>query len=262
MVKGLSFFLAFFLVLIPFSVFAERLSTSYLSMDIPSGWKCFSDGPNWVCHNKSKKLAAEALIVLTAKEKGPADSVSHYMAELKKRRPHTTKRGQKLVSKVIHSKQRSIKGHLWADGFHLERELFKYYSRYIGSTKKSLAVMVTYSAHKKKWKQYAADFNKSIASLTLLNVDKGLRQVRSARSKGLYGSGIQDYIAGLVGDSSLEGDEQEGMGMAEWMGENIGTLLGGAAGLGGLGFFWLKKLRRKGVSRPNVVSSRRRRKRR
>lgn len=248
-----------------FSFFAhsELFITSYLSLELPKNWKCLSEGANWVCHNKiSRKLAKEAIIVLTAKEKGSKDSVGDYISYLKKRKTHFSKKRKKLISKVFHSKQRQIKSHPWADGFHLESELQNYYTRYLGSTKKSLAVLVTYSAHKKLWKKYSSDFNKSIQSLQLLNVDQALKKIRTAR--GRSGSqGIKDYIDALIGDGDIDFEGEGGRtSMSDLWKNHKDKIIGGVLGVTALGTLLFRMLRRKSSkkSKKRAVSKRRRRK--
>ena len=239
---------------------SKRFSTSYLSLELPDNWKCLSEGANWICHNKlNRKLAREAVIILTAKEKSSKDSVSDYIVHLKNRKTHTTKKGKTISSKVFHSKQRMIKNHPWADGFHLESEIKNYYTRYLGSTKKGLAALVTYSAHKTLWKKYAADFNKSIDSLQLLNVEQALRSIRAARGKKGKGGGIRDYLDALIGDGDIEGldDGEEG-----FIGRHKDKIIGGGAGAVAVGTLLYRFLRRRQESAPSGIASRRRRRKR
>ena len=186
------------------SAYAALQCTSYICFDRPKTWTCKSEGIHLICHNKIKKLAKEAVIIAVAKETGRQDSVSQYINYLKNKKEFKTKRGKPITSKVFHSKQRNVNRHLWADGFHLASEIPNYYTRYLGSTKKGLAVLVTYTAHKKKWSKYAKDFNRSIQTLRFLNVEESIKKLRVARQNQLGGKGIRDYLEDIIGDGNIE----------------------------------------------------------
>ena len=234
-------------------------NTSYLSFEIPDNWTCISENVNWICYNKlNKKLAREAVIILTAKEVGTQDNLPEYLRYLKQKKVYKSKKGKQIISKIFHANQRIIAKHSWVDGFHLGSEIPPYYTRYLASIKKNLAVLVTYSAHQKLWKKYSSDFNKSIASLRMLSVDEALRKLRERRGK--RGRSIRDYLEGIIGDGDIDFEGSED-GFFDMLGDNLGTTLaGGALGLGAGGFGLWKFLKRKRRSQP-IVSSRRRRKR-
>ena len=242
------------------SALAVTFNTSYVSLEIPENWTCISENVNWICFNKlNKRLAREAVIILTAKEIGTQDNLPEYLRYLKQKKTYTNKKGKVIVSKVFHSKQRTIAQHPWVDGFHLGSEIASYYTRYLASTKKNLAVLVTYSAHQKLWKKYSSDFNKSILSLRLLSVDEALRKLRNRQNKG--GRSIRDYLEGIIGDSEVEFDGDKKEGLLGMIAENAGVVAGGAAGAAGSGFLLWKLLGKNARKLNPIVSSRRRRRR-
>ncbi len=197
-------YIVLFIFLSP--AFAKKFSTDYVSFDLLNHWHCYPEGNEWICSNKlNQKKASEAMIILTAKQKGPMDSLSQYMAHLKRTRSIKGSSGKKSVqSKVFHTKQRAINGHMWVDGFHGSSEVPVFYTRYLVTIKEGLAVLVTYSAHKNHYKKYAADFARSINSLRLKNIKWG------AGSGGSFGVGsAEDDIFGGIGtdeDGEAAGD--------------------------------------------------------
>ena len=226
--------------------YGKRFATSYVSFELLNNWHCYPEGTEWICSNKlNRKKASEAVIILTAKEKGPADNLPQYLKHLKTPREVSSK-GNKSKSKVFHTKQRQINKHLWVDGFHQGSEVPSYYTRYLITTKDKMVVLVTYSAHKDHYKKYASDFAKSIGSLRLHNTGKfsGL----GGKGKKMGAGSFQDYLEGMIdSDEELaEGEEGEGSGggLADLL--NNPAVLGGAIGGAGLLSYLLFKRRRRG----------------
>src|SRR5689334_4302282 len=84
--RGASMFLRssfiFLTVLISQAAFATLFSNQYVSFELPPNWSCKNDGTEWVCISQLEKQAKEAIIILTAKEAGPTDSLENYTAHL------------------------------------------------------------------------------------------------------------------------------------------------------------------------------------
>ena len=239
---------------------------NYVCFDVPKNWKCVDEGVHRICHNKLRPLAKEAIIIVVAKEAGKQDGVTQYINYLKEKKNYKTRKGKPMTSKVYHSRSNKIKNHLWADGFHLASEIPVYYTRYLGSTKGGLAVLVTYTAHRKLWKKYAADFNRSILSLRLLNVEEAIRKLRAMKKHQIGGRSIRDYLEDIIGDGDIDGGGDDGGG--DWIQNNWDKIAGGAVGAGVIGtLLWrLARKRRTGGSpvqrsSSSAVSSRRRRRR-
>ena len=196
------------------------------------------------------------MIILTAKQKGPPDSLALYINHLKNPRA-VNSRGRKSTSKVFHAKQRQINQHMWVDGFHQGSEVPAYYTRYLVTIKGSLAILVTYSAHKNHYKKYASDFATSINSLRVMNVSPDF----AGRQGGAMGMGS---VQGILEDMIDADDELSGM-------DNDGDNKGGLAGLlkkpealAGLGllaailtYLFLKKRKKRAVRSEERRPSRR-----
>ena len=144
---------------------AKRFRNAYVSFELPPNWNCQLEGTDWVCTNQFQQRAKEAIIILTAKEVGPTDSLSAYRAHLQTPRSIPAKTGAPQMSKVIHVKDRTIGNHPWIDGMHLGSEVGPYYTRYLATIKDKVAVLVTFSAHKEHFTKYSGDFLAAIESL-------------------------------------------------------------------------------------------------
>lgn len=153
------------------------------------------------------------MIILTAKQKGPPDSLAQYINHLKN--PRIIKKA-KYSSKVFHAKQRHINQHMWVDGFHQGSEVPAYYTRYLVTIKGSLAVLVTYSAHKDHYKKYASDFASSINSLRVMNVSPDF----ASRQRGSMGMGsVQNALENMINaddelgglDGGIDGKNRKGL---------------------------------------------------
>ena len=248
--------IVFLLIFSPLSQ-AKKFKTSYVSFDLLNNWNCYPEGTEWICANKlNRKKAAEAMIILTAKQKGPADALTQYINYLKTPRVGKTRAQKEFKSKVHHSKQRHINQHMWADGFHEGSEVPDYFTRYLVTTKGNLAVLVTYSAHKDHYRKYASDFASSINSLRVMASAGGVGKA------GSMGMGMaQDYIQDMIESSDELDGVEGGEGGASDLISVLGSpeaLAGGLAGLGGLGYYLLRRRKKKGSSgKSNSSSSKR-----
>ena len=223
--------------------YGTRYNTSYLGFNLLNNWQCQPMGTEHVCSNKlSKKKAAEAMIILTAKQKGPGDNLASFLKYLK-----SPKQNKANKSKVYHANQKIIHNHTWVDGFHSGSEVPTYYTRYLVTVKGGLAVLITYSAHKNHYSKYANDFQNSINSLRLSNIPTNLGGGVGG-SRGMKGMGsTQDYIQDMIAQAEQEewgdgGADGQGLGFLSRLTqpEVVGT---GLLFLALLAYFALKKRR-------------------
>lgn len=162
-------------------------ANAYLNFEIPDRWKCALEQTEWVCRSEDGKESKEAVIILTAKEADPTtDTFQRYEEHLSK--PISVKRlgGGEDISKVYKKPEYTqIQNQKWIDGFHLGSEVPQYFTRYLATIKESIAVLITFSAHKDEYAKYSSDFTKAIQSLKVI-ASKNL----SATSGG--GIGMRD----------------------------------------------------------------------
>ena len=202
------------------------------------------------------------MIILTAKQKGPPDSLAQYINHLKTPRTVKQAKGGNFTSKVFHAKQRQINQQMWVDGFHQGSEVPTYYTRYLVTIKGTLAILVTYSAHKNHYKKYASDFATSINSLRVMNVSP---EFASKQRGSMEVGGLQDHIQDLIdADDELSGMGDRGSGGGQGLAGLLNLLkkpevLGGVGLiLAGLIYMVLKSKKKKRLVREREQSSSRR----
>ncbi|MCM2282330.1 MAG: hypothetical protein NDI61_10860, partial [Bdellovibrionaceae bacterium] len=180
--------------LTPLNAEATRFRNSYVSFELPNRWSCQLIDTEWVCRNgEPGDKTKEAVIILTAKEVGPSDSLQAYEAHLKTPRTLPSALGTPTQSQILNVTQRKINNHPWIDGMHLNSEVRDYYTRYVATTKDRIAILVTFSAHKAYYSRYTNDFFRAIESLQVLNT-RALFQ-----SAGQGGDGIGGAGGGMIG---------------------------------------------------------------
>ena len=146
---------------------AGRFQNAYVAFNLPDKWNCTLERTEWVCRTKDPGLA-DAIIILTAKEAGPTDSLANYESVLKTPRTIVTKSGQAIQSTVYDTKIRTIEGQPWIDSLHFSSEVYNYYTRYVVTKKDRVGVIVTFSAHKLQYTKYSQEFFNAIASLKVI----------------------------------------------------------------------------------------------
>lgn len=155
---------------------AKQFKNAYISFEIPERWNCTLEATEWVCRSQDTNESKEAIIVLTAKEVGPSDSLQIYENHMRNPIKTTTKTGETILSKVMSPPvQKRINNLDWVDGFHQSSEIQNYYTRYIATIKEKIAVLVTFSAHKEFYAKYATDFFNAINSLNVIATKNSLQ---------------------------------------------------------------------------------------
>lgn len=144
---------------------AKLFRNAYVSFELPPNWNCKLEGSEWVCENDFATKTKEAIIILTAKEVGPTDTLPSYLAHLQMPRALPGRNGTMTKSQIIHVKERMIGNHMWIDGMHLGSEVGPYFTRYVATIKDRIAILLTFSAHKEHYTKYSSDFIKAIESL-------------------------------------------------------------------------------------------------
>ncbi|MBL7542944.1 MAG: hypothetical protein JNL11_03965 [Bdellovibrionaceae bacterium] len=155
---------------------SKQFRNSYVSFEIPDRWNCILESTEWVCRSQETNESKEAIIVLTAKERGPSDTLTIYADYMKSPIPAKTKNGGTINSQVMSAPSiKKIKDLDWIDGFHLSSEIPNYYTRYVATIKDNVAVLVTFSAHKEFYTKYTTDFFNAINSLSVFVTKKSLQ---------------------------------------------------------------------------------------
>lgn len=203
---------------------------------MPPSWECKLDGTEWICISQYAKQAKEAIIVLTAKEMGPNDSLINYETKLKIPRTLADKTGKIVPSKVLQVKQRMINNHPWVDSMHLGSEIASYYTRYLATVKDKIAILVTFSAHQEHYTKYSADFLKAVESLRVV----AAKDILDAKPSALPQRSNETIGAAITEPSPFDGGEAPPEPSAT--GDLKTKLMALALLLGAVGFyFWRKK---------------------
>jgi hypothetical protein len=223
-------------VLIGPNATARTWRNAYVSFDLPEKWNCTLESTEWVCRSTEPGLA-EAIIILTAKEVGPQDSLANYEAHLKAPRTIMTRTGTSVQSTVYQTEGRTIGNHPWVNSLHFSSEVYNYYTRYLATTKDKIAVLVTFSAHKLHYTKYSADFFRAIDSLRVI-ATKSTWAGTNGGDTGVLG--VPTEGGGMPSEPGQGLDEGGGRGN-----DTTKTFLGMALLIGAVGFYLLLKRRKK-----------------
>jgi hypothetical protein len=178
--------LVFMMVLLSGVAEAKLFRNAYVSYELPPKWKCSLEATEWICTSDFYEKTREAMIVLTAKEVGPSDTLQTYLSYLNVSKTIPSVLGKPIASQLVGVKNRVINNHMWVDGMHMGSEVPSYYTRYLGTVKENIAILVTFTAHKTHYTKYSQDFLKAIQSLQVVATksmltDKPLTASRSSR---------------------------------------------------------------------------------
>lgn len=189
------------LISLLFSLNAEAkiFRNSYVSFELGKNWNCKLENTSWVCINlKKNKGVNAAIIILTAKEKGPTDTLSFYESHLKKPVSLKISTSSKL-SKVLNVAKRTINHHSWIDSLHQGSESLHFWTRYLATTSGRIAILVTFSSHKNFYTKYSNEFIRAIQSLRLVNQKSAdFRPGELRGSNESLGAPIQGILANSI----------------------------------------------------------------
>lgn len=188
---------------------AKRFRNAYVSFELPPNWNCKLEGSEWVCENDFSAKTKEAIIILTAKEVGPSDTLPAYLAHLQTPRTIPGRGGAPTKSKIVHVKERMIANQLWIDGLHEGSEVGPYFTRYLATIKDKISILITFSAHKQHYTKYSGDFIKAVESLRVVATkdtlgDRGGNAGATAGSPETIGAPIGQNIPTYDGEGLPE----------------------------------------------------------
>lgn len=191
-----------FVLLLSNLAHAKLFQNSYVKFELPDSWQCSMEQTEWICKSTDKSASREAIIILTAKEVGPLDSLMEYENYLKKPKVAVDANGKSVPSQVKQIQRRSVKNHEWIDGLLLGSEIPNFYTRYLATTKSRVAVLVTFTAHQRFYTKYSKDFFNAIGSLEVLASDALLNQ-RSLAPMGADSSLLGYNVGGVIPQDML-----------------------------------------------------------
>jgi hypothetical protein len=221
---------------------AIRFRNAYVSFELPPNWNCKLEGSEWVCENQFSGKTKEAIIILTAKEVGPNDTLGAYMAHLQTPRVLQGKGGATTKSQVISVKQTKIGTQDWIDGLHLGSEVGPYFTRYLATIKDKIAILITFSAHKEHYTKYSGDFIKAVDSLRVVaskDTLAGRDSSASSNGPGIIGPPVNN-IPSTYETEGLPGEGGDGAEGAAAKGKYFNYMIFAIVLLALGGFFYLR----------------------
>jgi len=192
---------------------AREFRNAYISFQLPDTWECKQEQTEWVCRSQLEGSSREAIIILTAKEVGPTDNIESYRQHLSSVQPLNGRPNATVKSRVIYPpKDLKINDQMWIDGFHENSEVPSFFTRYLGTIKEKIAILVTFSAHRDHYEKYAADFIKTVQSLRVIAAKDFLSGSSDVRNQGtdLFGASpsAQQFGQGGIELLSPEGSDE------------------------------------------------------
>lgn len=231
-------------LLIANSAHAKRFRNAYISFELPPNWNCKLEGSEWVCENDFSAKTKEAIIILSAKEVGPTDTLPAYLAHLQTPRTLQGRGGVVSKSKIVHVKERMISNQMWIDGMHEGSEVGPYFTRYLATIKDRIAILVTFSAHKQHYTKYSGDFIKAVESLRVVATKDTLGD------RGGSGGGRAGETIGAPIGQNIPSFDSEGLpGESSGKGNKYFNLLILALLAGAIGFYFFGRSKKKPVPR-------------
>lgn len=215
---------------------AKRFRNAYVSFELPPNWNCKLEGSEWVCENDFSAKTKEAIIILTAKEVGPTDTLPAYLAHLQTPRTLSGRGGAPSKSQIIHVKERLISNQMWIDGMHLGSEVGPYFTRYLATIKERISILITFSAHKQHYTKYSGDFIRAVESLRVV-ATKDTLSGRQGSDRTQTVETIGPPTGGVIPTYESDGAPLEGSGSGSKT-TNILALALIIAALGG--YFYLR----------------------
>jgi hypothetical protein len=146
---------------------ADVFHSSYLSFELPLGWKCNLEGVEWVCGDQTEGKQKTAFIIVTAKEQGSEDRLDLYEDQLSTTKPLMDAKGMPTgrSSTLEFVKRETIGDKVWVHGRQFESEAPNYYTDYFATVSDHIAILVTFSAYRQNFQAAFDRFYPSIATL-------------------------------------------------------------------------------------------------
>lgn len=200
------------LVFTTFQAEARTFKNAYISFEMLDTWKCKLEQTEFVCRSEDLQESKEAVIILTAKEKGPTDGFPIYTEHLSKPIAGTAKNGSMSSTVTIAPREVMINDQRWIDSLHINSEVQNYYTRYLATIKDQIAILVTLSAHNSKYQKHSGHFADTVKSLRVIaskDLGKGVDGIRSSDTP-IFGSG--NTFGGDGGTDGIANDNEAAEG--------------------------------------------------
>lgn len=238
----------YLLFLLPLQAFA--LTTQYLSFDHPEGWQCELSQGVWICQDTVEPQRKESLVLSIATTQSDWDSLENFEKYLKDTRKTQDDAGKTIESKITYTRKRNINGNWWVDSLQFNSELPGFWTRYVATVHKKLAILITYVASDEYYKTMGPKFERMVTSLKL-NSDFDLTVATKQGDGPLPGAEIlgprqqKDLLKGRLNMKSKKKEVPESRNLP------LSLLLVGVLGVAV--FLFLKRKKKSAQQRENTI---------
>lgn len=151
-------------LLVSCSLWAKQ--TSYLSFEEPPGWNCeLSTQGVFICESPNETQRQDSLIMVFGAPATEYDSLANYDQYLRKTKTILNDSGKPIDSKVTFVRKRNINGFEWMDSLQQNSELAGFWTRYVATVQKPLAILVTYVVSENRYTELTPAFERMVATL-------------------------------------------------------------------------------------------------
>lgn len=140
--------------------------TTYLAFEEPPGWNCeLSQGGVYLCQSPKEQERNESLIIVFGAPVSDWDTLANYENYLGQKKEILDDSGKPLSSTVTYVRRRNVNGFEWVDSLQKDSELAGFWTRYVATVHKTLAILVTYVVSNEKYAELTPAFERMVASL-------------------------------------------------------------------------------------------------
>jgi len=148
-----------------FSLPSFGMQTQYLTFEEPPGWRCELSSGVYICQSSQEAERTESLILVFAAPMSEWDSLSNYENYLNQSKVVLDENDKPINSKVTFVRRRNVNGVDWIDSLQQNSELVGFWTRYVATVQKPLAILVTYVVSNQKYADLTPSFERMVASL-------------------------------------------------------------------------------------------------
>lgn len=161
----------FLLLVLPFIQSCSTLKMTeppppMVDLHLSRDWRCATDGADTICRPVSSLDELKKVIIWSAKEKGEDDSLESYRTHLSEVKKWKSK-FRTITSVPVSNQVVNINGRDWVDAVQANSEVKDYTTRYLATVTETRAILVTLSARKELFKEFAKEIQPNIDGLVI-----------------------------------------------------------------------------------------------
>ncbi|MBX7230857.1 MAG: hypothetical protein K1X29_02100 [Bdellovibrionales bacterium] len=168
--------LSLFFFIFPTASRANKLNTSYLSVEIPPHWSCKQIQSNWFCKPNQGPEEKSIHLIVSAKEASPEDTLSSMKRQLEE--PKTLNIEKHTISSTFHwLKEISLSQHLWIQSLQFNREIENFFSYYLITIIDQMNMLLLLNVEKNKVQLLQPTIEMITQSIHLNNLSSHIKPV-------------------------------------------------------------------------------------